>query len=898
VDSYDCYQLVAGTNGAWEEGARRLRERLDGPHHPRGWHILARMEEARGGPAAIDAYAEAVDHEAAAGDWYGVVRSLVGRAFLLGSFGRLDEAAEDLDRARKTLEKAGDPELEASVWIGEGVQANRRADYGRARSLFRRAEAVVFPDGDFRLRSSILSGLGFSSWAMGDLRGAMEYYRREAEMLHDAGARHREASPRYNVALMAGQLYDKQQMDLDEVERLTREALDIALRTDNRTMEAASRRMLGQILEGEAGIEQYRKAAALDTTLTGRLEARRFIATEYAELGTHRDEAVALADDAIRQAQQAGLPESTAYGLIARAFVEHAFGDPRDAVQRYALAQDQIEKIRDLQPEGSVRAGFFARFSHAYYRPSGALLRLSLDSSAPEADIGEALRILERLRARTLLDRMDAAGVSIEPAAAARPLHEERAGILERIATVQRGLLQGATADRDAARETVAVLEAQEADLRDRIARVDPRFRALRSAPPLPDLPELQRALAPDEALLSYQLWYERDDARNIQDSGGAWVVVLTREDVRVFPIPDRPVMRDRIDMFRGLLESRDGSDAHAATILYRDLLREPLASLPPGIRRLTIVPDSHLFRLPFAALRALAGDPPLALRYGITVVPSITAWLHWRSSAEDLTASRILALADPVVGGGDSGGSTRDLKMWEGQTGGVGPLPYTRREAAAAVAGMGGRLVAGGAASEALLKTTALSRYGLLYLAAHAVVDPRNPERSAILLAPGAPTEDGLLQVREIVDLDLDGQVVVLSTCRSASGRLLEGEGALNLARAFFLAGARSVVATQYEMRDDETAALMERFAAALAAGSDLASALSGAQAARVEEGEPAMAWAGVVVVGDGNVTLTPVREASTGAPAPILVVLGLLGLLLLRAVRFRGKPGGPRAA
>ena len=52
---------------------------------------------------------------------------------------------------------------------------------------------------------------------------------------------------------------------------------------------------------------------------------------------------------------------------------------------------------------------------------------------------------------------------------------------------------------------------------------------------------------------------------------------------------------------------------------LYRRLLEAPLRELPPGIRRLILVPDDALHQLPFAALRPGPKEPPLAARYELT---------------------------------------------------------------------------------------------------------------------------------------------------------------------------------------------------------------------------------------------------------------------------------------
>jgi CHAT domain-containing protein len=207
--------------------------------------------------------------------------------------------------------------------------------------------------------------------------------------------------------------------------------------------------------------------------------------------------------------------------------------------------------------------------------------------------------------------------------------------------------------------------------------------------------------------------------------------------------------------------------------------------------------------------------------------------------------------------------------------------LPHAREEARALVRALGGegRVASGPEASERLLKETDLSRYRILHLATHAVVDDEHPDRSAIVLAPGAAAEDGFLQLREIVELDVRDKVVILSSCRSASGAVVVGGGVAGLARAFFQAGARGVVGNLWPLRDDEAAPIVRELGRRLARGRPLGAALTEARAARAEAGAPAAAWAGLVLLGDGE--FAPVsrrRDFLRDLPPVLLVPLALL--------------------
>jgi CHAT domain-containing protein len=283
---------------------------------------------------------------------------------------------------------------------------------------------------------------------------------------------------------------------------------------------------------------------------------------------------------------------------------------------------------------------------------------------------------------------------------------------------------------------------------------------------------------------------------------------------------------------------------------------------------------------MPLGALRPEPTSQPLAASHQISVAPSATLWLRLQKSGKQKSNKPALVLADPVLPMNHEEAEFRSAGIFHRGLE-LGRLPHAGQEGSAVVERLGGksRLLLGADASEHRLKKENLDDYGLLHLAAHAVVDDQHPHRSAVVLSPGAESEDGLLQSPEIAEMDMQGLVVILSTCSSARGEVLEGEGVLSLARSFFQAGARAVVGNLWRLRDDEAAALVDDLATGLSKGESLGGALAATQNRWIHQGRPAAAWAGLLLQGDADFVPFPGGIAG-GTPGWVWLLAGALVL------------------
>ena len=198
--------------------------------------------------------------------------------------------------------------------------------------------------------------------------------------------------------------------------------------------------------------------------------------------------------------------------------------------------------------------------------------------------------------------------------------------------------------------------------------------------------------------------------------------------------------------------------------------------------------------------------------------------------------------------------------------------LPTAEGEvlSAARLLGPTSEVLTGERATESAVKAQALGNFDVLHFAVHAFADPKFPERAAlVLLSDSAAGDDGLLQPREIGQFRLNASVVVLSACDTSVGPTLGQEGVLNIARAFLLAGSRSVITTLWAVSDATSTAVMRRFYENLAAGDDVASALARSKAGVLEQfGDDARATVAafqLIGVGDHRIARAPQKSAGS---------------------------------
>jgi CHAT domain-containing protein/tetratricopeptide (TPR) repeat protein len=258
------------------------------------------------------------------------------------------------------------------------------------------------------------------------------------------------------------------------------------------------------------------------------------------------------------------------------------------------------------------------------------------------------------------------------------------------------------------------------------------------------------------------------------------------------------------------------------------DLLIQPISSALPKTRGalLTIVPQGPLLNVSFAALQNARGRYLLE-DYSLHYAPA-GAVLQFTAHKKrvDARTGPMLLVADPAPS--KLSNLDRALPRLPGARGEISQI-------ARLVPASQLTMLQDGLATETRTRE-AVAGKAVLHFATHAIVRDDDPFGSFLALGPSSGGADGLLTSQEVYGLDLNADLVVLSACRSAGGRVT-GDGISAFARAFIYAGTASLVASVWDVADEPTNRLLPDFYKRWLGGASKSRALRDAQLALLRD-------------------------------------------------------------
>ncbi|MBN1938029.1 MAG: CHAT domain-containing protein, partial [Candidatus Aminicenantes bacterium] len=542
-------------------------------------------------------------------------------------------------------------------------------------------------------------------------------------------------------------------------------------------------------------------------------------------------------------------------------------GDFDEALKCYEYAMNVIEKSRSSIGDEDLKALYLGsnRRLAAFHGAIDLLYKISRNGDASGA-AARAFGYIERAKARGFMDSLEIGRVSA--AQPVDPVTDNKMKALQiRLSRLSRQLGEPPPSYEESrvAEEEALRLEEEYEKFRRDLRLLDPRFAGVRF-PDLITLEQLKSSLPDDgTVVLTYALGQE-----------SAYGLAIDRKGQRLFPLPAPRVLRELVVRHLKWVSDPERKPEETAVDLYRTLIAPGIKETCP---RILIVPDDVLHYLPFETIRPPAGSHWLGAETEIAYAPSLSSLAEIEKRADQRRPPHLdffaVAAADPEV--------AEDQGSFRYRSEEVDEISKLFRPGRCV-------LLKGEEAGEANLKRSPLSDARIIHFAAHGTIDEQKPVRSAIILGdePGSD-EDGRFQAREVYDLRLNAGLVVLSSCRSAAGKLLRGEGIIGLSRAFLFAGASAVLMSLWPVDEEATRHLMGRFYFHLKDGHTASASLRLAKTEMIDSthfSHPYF-WAGFVVAGAANRRLTPGFSSWRAATLGAAFLIGAAVFLAIRRNR-----------
>ena len=696
-------------------------------------------------------------------------------------FGQLQRAIELYGRALVLARTSNDRVEEANTLAWMGLCYSRLGRPKIARDHLRRTRNICQELQLTELEARVITELGWTWYLQQDYERAVGLYQNAIVMAREVGV----------VGAIAG-AYDRKGSALREMDRFD-DALDVY---------SASLKLL----KGELG----RKAHVWVN-----------MAEVYEKMGRF-DDAVAASRQALVVFEEKGekLNAANAHFVLARAYRQLEQWDL--SLEHITESIGVLDKIREHTTNPAATRAFFGS-RHGYHQLYLELL-IDLHEKRPERNLHvKAFELLEENRARSLRERLAerSARNFVEP----QLLIEERE-ILDAINRneVQRLAMLDGASDNRALDEVGLTIR----DLLIRYEKIHTRILKQRrvgvEATPKVKLEVIQQDLLDRETvLLSYNLGVER-----------SFLWEIDRDSCRLHILPGREGIELQARNLCQLLAAPEKRvDGAQRTELTKSLSQILLAPAEGRLidKRLVFIKDGGLHRLPFAVLSDPVSGAPLIQEHELVALPSASYGVQLRSVSEKQKPAPMIAavFGDPIYQNDDprfsQGGVVVHAESPELR--GVKELglksfrrlPFSLEEVKKILELVPGDRAFGALGFEASReRVTAMdfSEYRLVHFATHALLHPRHPELSGIVLSlfdHKGVSVDGFLRVHELENLEMPVELVTLSGCKTALGEEVPGEGVYGMGRVLMGTGAARVLASLWSVDDRATSIFMEFF-------------------------------------------------------------------------------------
>ena len=503
----------------------------------------------------------------------------------------------------------------------------------------------------------------------------------------------------------------------------------------------------------------------------------------------------------------------------------------------------------------------------AYLSKRQSYLKQRIDLALDSGDPLDLWKAVEHRRARLLLRELEARS---RPSSKeeTRPSPEVRLALKDLHHRLLESLWRLEEIDAYSAPDLRRQLEKQVLEVRGRLhhARARQALEAGRSTSSRELTPEEAAALLGEDSLGLLLVAGEEQQGLAVLDPSGR--LEVQEELPAVDDVAELATRLTRLWRQPGRGAAAEAAASHLSSLLFKGLEQRL-----EEFSRLVVVASGPLEGFPLGALSHPETGRPLIASHEVVYLPSFSVLAAVREASCVQPSPSILALGDAIFGAGDprwpdgleSSRGSHDEEFFSRLVESEQEVADIRRRFGSIATVLNGSL-----ANRQRFVSEA-SRHRFLHLATHAKTDVEKPELSRLVLScldergrrleadRGAQAKIGDAGKKEIADLGLCRQTVVLSACSSAAGQRIVGEGVFGLPRAFLEVGASTVVATAWVIEDAAAAKLMGVFYGHLEKGQTVSYALSNARRKVAGAGAPMSDWAPFILIGDWQARLVP---------------------------------------
>ena len=798
------------------------------------------------------------------GDRQGEASSLGRLGNVYRSLGQYQRAIDFLEQSLAIAREIGDRQEEANSLGNLGNVHASFHQYLIAINFLEQSLEIKQELDDHQGESDILNNLGIIYRSLGQYQLSIEFLKQSLEIKQEFGDRHGEAASFYNLGItyrLLGQY--------EQATSFLQQSLEIAREIGSRQIEASSLGSLGNIYNS---ISQYQRAIDFheqSLEIKQELGDRQGEAVSLGNLGHiyfrlgEYQQAIDFHEQSLEIAHQIGDHQAEARALVNLGNPYLSLNEHQHAISFYRQSLAIAREIRDLDLEGIALANMGLTYGELEQH------QLAIDYYRQQIDITR--EIGDRRREAIAIGNLGSALIDVDQVAEAETFLLQSIEIYESLRTGLSDAQLISIADTQARpytnleraliaqgkhTEALTVTErgrAQAFALQLTLRQTDTANDALVNYPSIADIQHIARDQ--NATLVTYSLIF--DQALYIwvvQPSGDIQFrsVEFNEGDTsNINPIAtiDGPVYRSNSDPSKLdtlVADSRTGIAVVGGIPDERlkdlhQVLIDPIADLLPTDPEANIVfvPQGSLFLVPFAALQDADGTY-LIEKHTITTTPSMQVLgLAANEAADSIAqpASDALVVGNPVMP------SIPDISL--------SPLPGAEAEAIEIGTLLNASPLLGNQATEAQIKQQ-MPTADLIHLATHGLLNYSDSPfdiPGALALTPGSG-EDGLLTASEILDLELQAELAILSACDTGRGRIT-GDGVVGLSRSLITAGVPSVVVSLWAVPDAPTAKLMTEFYRQLSSGQTKAQALRQAMLKTLESHPEPRAWAAFTLVG-----------------------------------------------